>query len=329
LRPDAGEAHLARAEHLYRGYLDYHGALAELAAASRSLLNEPHVFELKGYIARRQGRHEEALSNFQRALDLDPRNVLTLQQTALSYAVLRRYADEAAVLERALALQPTDVDAKIARALVDLDWKADTRPLHQLIDDVRAENPAEIQSASESWLYYALAEHDTAAAQDALVAMHNTLLSDDTVQFPHHFIEGVIARMIKDQSKANLAFLAARVEQEDIVRAEPNYAPSLCVLGLIDAALGRKEDALAEGWRAALLLPVEKDALNGPVMMKYLAMIAAWVGDKDLACKQLATAIRYPGTLSYGQLKLLPFWDPLRGDPRFEEIVASLAPKEN
>jgi tetratricopeptide (TPR) repeat protein len=284
---------------------------------------------LRGYIARRQGRHEDALRDLQRALDLDPRNILTLQQTALSYGVLRRYSDEAAILDRALAVQPTDVDAKIARALVELDWKADTRPLHQLIDDVRAENPAALQNVSEGWLYCALAERDTTAAQNALVAMRSTLLSDDTVQFPQHLIEGVIARMINDESKSRSALIAARSEQEEVVQAKPNYAPPLCVLGLIDAGLGRKEDALSEGWRATELLPVEQDALNGPAIAKYLAMIAAWVGDKDLACDQLATAIRYPSTLSYGQLKLLPFWDPLRGDPRFEKIVASLAPKEN
>jgi TolB-like protein len=329
LRPDEDETHLARAEHLYRGYLDCNGALAELAAASRSLLNEPEVFELRGYIARRRGRHEEALRDFQRALDLDPRNILTLQQTALSYAVLRRYADEAAVLDHALAVQPTDLDAKIGRALLELDWKADTRRLHQLTDEVRAENPAGLQSVSEGWLYCALAERDTTAAQNALVAMRSTLLSDDAVQFPRHLIEGVIARMTKDESKARLAFMAARVEQEEVVQADLKYAPSLCVLGLIDAGLGRKQDALTEGSRAAELLPVGQDALTGPAIIKYLAMIAAWVGDKDLACKQLARATAYPSTLSYGQLKLLPFWDPLRGDPRFEKIVASLAPTGN
>ncbi len=74
-------------------------------------------------------------------------------------------------------------------------------------------------------------------------------------------------------------------------------------------------------------LPMEKDSINGPAMIKYLAMIAAWVGDKDLACEQLAIVIRSPSGLSYGQLKLRPFWDPLRCDPRFEKIVASLAPK--
>jgi hypothetical protein len=100
------------------------------------------------------------------------------------------------------------------------------------------------------------------------------------------------------------------------------------MLGLIDAGLGRKEEALREGRRAVELLPVEKEAINGPIMIVYLAMIAAWVGDKDLACEQLARANRYPNFLSYGQLKLLPFWDLLRGDPSFEKIVASLAPED-
>jgi hypothetical protein len=105
------------------------------------------------------------------------------------------------------------------------------------------------------------------------------------------------------------------------------------VLGLIDAALGRKEEALREGRRAVELSPIKKDALGGISMVKYLAMIAAWVGDKDLACEQLAVATRNPSDLSYGQLKLLPFWDPLRGDARFEKIVEEsrqpVALKEN
>ena len=136
--------------------------------------------------------------------------------------------------------------------------------------------------------------------------------------------------MTNDEQKAQLAFTAARAEQEKNVQAQPDYGPAWCVLGVIDAALGRKEEALREGRRAVELLPVEKDAINGMVMIKYLAMIAAWVGEKDLACEQLATAVRCPTSgldLSYGELKLMPFWDPLRGEPCFEKIVASLAPK--
>ena len=91
LQPGAGEAHLARAELRYRGYLDYDGALAELQIASKSLPNDPRVFELTGYIARRRGQHEEGLRNLQRAVELDPRNFFTLQQIALTYLNLRRY----------------------------------------------------------------------------------------------------------------------------------------------------------------------------------------------------------------------------------------------
>ena len=134
--------------------------------------------------------------------------------------------------------------------------------------------------------------------------------------------------MTNDEHKAQLAFTGARVEQEKIVESKRDYGPAWCVLGVIDAALARTEEALSEGRRAVELLPVEKDSVNGVHMIKYLAMIAAWVGEKDLAFEQLATAAQHPSDLSYGQLKLMPFWDPLRGDPRFEKIVASLAPKE-
>ena len=328
LRPDAGEAHLARAQNLYRGYLEYNGALAELDIARRTLPNNAGVFELKGYIERRQGKQEEAVRSLERAIELDPRNTFTLQQIGLSYHHLRRYAEEESVLDRALKIDPNNVDTKVARAFVNFHWKADTRLLHQTLDSIRATDPDAAQSIADGWLICALAERDPAAARTAAIAAgSNPPFTDEAVNFSHSFVEGVISRMMKDENEARSAFTAARAEQEKIIQAQPNYGPPLCVLGLIDAALGRKEEALREGRRAVVLLPVEKDAINGVAMIKYLAMIAAWVGDKDLACEQLAVAIRPPSRLTYGQLKLLPFWDPLRSDPRFEQIVASLAPK--
>jgi TolB-like protein/class 3 adenylate cyclase/Tfp pilus assembly protein PilF len=328
LRPNAGEAHLARAQNLYRGYLDYDGALAELELAGQTLPNDAGVFELKGYIQRRQGKQKEAVRSLERAIDLDPRNTFTLQQIALSYHHLRRFAEEKSVLDRALAIEPNDVDIKVARAFVDFHWKADTHPLHQVLDSIRATNPAAAQSIADGWLICALAERDEGAAKNAVIAAGtNPPFTDEAVNFTRLFVEGVIARMAKDDQGARSAFTAAQVEQERTIQAQPNYGPPLCVLGLIDAGLGRKEEALREGRRAVQLLPVEKDAINGIAMVKYLAMIAAWVGDNDLACEQLAVAVHPPSRLTYGQLKLLPFWDPLRGDPRFEKIVASLAPK--
>ncbi|MEP6777387.1 MAG: hypothetical protein ABI944_02950, partial [Chthoniobacterales bacterium] len=328
LRPDAGEMHLARSQNLYWGYLDYDGALAELEVSRQTLPNDSRVFALKGYIQRRQGRWEDSTRNLEHAIELDPRNFFTLLQIATSYGVLRRYAEEKEVLDRALAIEPNDVDTKVARASVDFHWKADTRPLHQAIDSIRATNPGAMPSIANDWLSCALAERDVTAAKNALNAFGETPLTDYAVHLNRSLIEGVLARMTKDESKARSAFTTARLEQEKIIQAQPNYGPALCVLGLIDAGLGRKEEALREGQRAVELLPVGKDAINGPLMIEYLAMIAAWVGDKDLACEQLAIAIRPPSTVSYGQLKLLPLWDPLRGDPRFEKMVASLAPKD-
>jgi serine/threonine-protein kinase len=329
LFPDAGETHLARAENLYRGYLNYDDALAELKIAAQTLPNDPRVFELEGYIERRQGRWEDAIRNLERAAYLDPRNIFTLEQLALSYQLLRRYVETESLLDRILTIEPNNLEIKAARAFVELDWKADTRPLRQLIDKIRAINPGATQDIANYWLFCALAERNAAGAEDALIASGENpiTLANENVVLNRRFVEGAIARMTNDDAKAQSAFTAARLEQEKIVEAQPNYGPALCVLGLIDAGLDRKEEALRQGWRAVELLPVNKDAVGGAEIVKYLAVTAAWVSDKDLACEQLAIVTNCPSPISYGQLKLLPFWDPLRGDPRFEKIVASLAPK--
>ena len=178
------------------------------------------------------------------------------------------------------------------------------------------------------WLNCALAERDGIAATQALSALKkNEITLGDKVLFNRAFVEGLIARMTNDERKAQLAFAAARSEQEKIVEGQPDFGPPWCVLGMIDAGLGRKEEALREGRRALELLPVEKEALVGKYLIRYFAVIAAWVGETDLACEQLAIAVRPPSNIRYGELKLMPWWDRLRGYPRFEKIVASVAPK--
>ena len=171
LRPDAAETHLARAQYLYYGLRDYAGALAELEIARRALPNDPRLFELTGYILRRRGQQEEGLQNLERAVELDPRNFYTLQQIALSYQYLGRYAEAIAALDRALAIVPDNVETRANRGLFYLCWKADTRPLHQTIDAILAQGPGAIASAADTWFFCALAERDPAAAERALVAL--------------------------------------------------------------------------------------------------------------------------------------------------------------
>jgi TolB-like protein/Tfp pilus assembly protein PilF len=322
LRSTAGETHLARAWNLYWGYLDYQGALGELELAGQTLPNASQVSELIGYIQRRQGRWAESTRNLERAIELDPLNLFKLHQLAISYGCLRRYAKVKSILDRVSTIAPNDVIARAVRATAEMHATADTRPLHQIIDSIRATNPAAIPKITDYWLHCALAERDAASARDALIAFGKNPISPTiNVRFSRPVMEGVIARMTNDDAKARAAFSVARTEQQKIVLAQPNHGPALCVLGLIDAGLGRKEEALREGRRAVELLPVEKDAFDGPAMSEFLAIIAAWIGDNDLACEQLAATLRNPGHLNYGELKLLPYWDPLRGDPRFEKIV--------
>jgi serine/threonine-protein kinase len=130
-----------------------------------------------------------------------------------------------------------------------------------------------------------------------------------------------------DSAAAQAAFTATRAQQEKLIASQGEYAPALTVLGMIDAALGRKEDALREGRRAVEMLPMERDALNAVRVREFLAIIYAWTGEKDLACQELEAVTKFPASASYGQLRLHPYWDPLRGDARFEKIVAAFAPK--
>jgi len=287
------------------------------------LPNDFRVPRLMGYIQRRQEHWEESIRNLERAAELNPRNIEMSGAIATNYSYLRRYADVKSALASTLAVFPNDLDTAYWSAYVEFQAKADSRSLHQMIDSIRATNPTSMPHIAEWWLACALAERDTTAAKNASDACdeNGSDFGGEEFFLSRSFVEGLIARMTKDEGKAQAAFLAARAEQQKAVQAQPNASDELGLLGLIDAYLGRKQEALREGRRAVELLPMEKNPIEGVRNKVNLAMIAAWVGDKDLAFEQLESIIRRPSPLSYGELKLFPWWDPLRGDPRFEKLV--------
>ena len=326
LQPDAGEAHLALAIYYYNGFRDYGRARSELVIARRALPNNADVFRYTGMIDRREGHWDEATRNLERALELDPRNFFTLQQLALAYGWQHRYADEARTYDRALAIMPGDPTTRINRSLVALNWRADIKPFQATLATLVAENPG--LPLDLDALDSALCERPATAATRALTNYPHEGVVRNGVNNPRAYWEGVIARCQGDSAKAQAAFTAARREVEKTVESQSDFAAALSLLGMIDAGLERKEQAIQEGRRACELLPVSKDAIDGADIAINLAQIYAWTGEKDRAIEQIATVERAPSTLSYGFLKLHPYWDPLRGDPRFEKIVASLAPKK-
>ena len=330
LSPESGETHLAFAQHLYWAYGDYDRAQVELAAARQTLPNESRIPLMSGYIHRRQGQWEKSLEEMNRALELDPHNSSILQQISLTYQALRRYKEMAATLDSALAMAPKDIPSRVKRAWIDLESRANPKPLHAAIERILAEDPNAAPVLAVEWLFLSLRERDPDAAQRALATMPagGGGCFDENIPFPNSWCEGLAARLRGDESTARAAFIKARMELDQMMRDQPDYAPALCALGVVDAALGNKEDAVREGQRAIELLPVGKSAIESAMLTQYLAVIYAWTGNKDRAIERLTEVVKLPGShLSYGHLRLHPFWDPLRGDPRFEAIVASLAPK--
>ena len=323
LQPDAGETHLALADYYYHGFRDYTRARSELDLARQSLPNNPEICEYTGYIDRRQNRWTEAIRNLQRALELDPRNFFTLQQTGLTYQSLHRYAEVARTYDRALAIVPKDPGIRIYRAYCEIHARADVKPFQTTLAALLAEDPRVAPYVDDP--NFALCERTPAAAARVLASYPREGSANMGANYPHAYWEGLVARWQGDVPRAQSAFTAARAEVAKVLAVQPDLAPALSVLGMIDAGLGHKDQAVAEGRRASELLPVSKDALAGMVIAVNLAQTLAWSGETSAALDQIAAIEREPNELTYGLLKLHPKWDDLRGDPRFTALVDSLA----
>ena len=329
LAPESGETRLARAEYLHWGIQDDGEARRELALAGQSLPNSSQVFALSGEIDRRAGRMEEATRDLERAMELDPRDVALLTQVWQLYRQLHRYSDGIRVCDQILSFAPGHVNAQFLRAVSKVDRDGDIKPFQAMLAAVLAENPsreAEVERDVDDERY-AVCERSPTAAARVIAGLPREGVVYNGVNFPYAYLKGFVLRCQGDDAAARVAFAEARETVEKTVAEKPNLASALSLLGLIDAGLGRKDDAIREGRRACDMLPASKDAVDGAALEVYLAQIYTWVGEKDSAIAQIKEVQRKPNHLSHGLLKLSPIWDPLRGDPRFEKIVASLAPK--
>ena len=327
---DAGEVHLERGGYWFIGFRDYDRARVELELARRKLPNNPKIYFLTGLMDHRQARWTEATRNLERAVELDPRDMENVLVTAYHYQGLHQYAEAARMFERALAISPRDYSTRLGRAWLSVHERADTRPLRSELDAILAEEPDAGPKIADTLFLCAIIERDPAATARALAAIpaEGIPLSYDFVR-PREWYVGYAAQTFGDLKLARTAFTDARAIVEKIVREQPDYAEAWSLLGRIDARLGRKEEAIKEGRRACELLPLSKDTWDAPWHLRTLAEIYAWVGEKGLAIEQLSTLPQPRNWIVYGELKLDPDWDPLRGDPRFEKIVASLAPKNH
>jgi serine/threonine protein kinase/tetratricopeptide (TPR) repeat protein len=330
LKPSSDEAHLALARHFYWGYLDYDQARDELAIAARTLSNDARVLQLAGQIDRRQGRWRDAVRNFEHAVELDPQNAERLGALRDTYRMMRAYKQARETADRRLALKSNNIAPTLSRFQIDVEERADTRPLHAVLEKTLRNNPAVAGSIVADRFILALYERDFAAADRVLASLTDREFGEikPSIYFNRAIAQAVIARAKGDVAAAHDAFAAARPEVEKAESEDPSHGGTHANLGLVYAGCGLREQALRQGRRALELTPVAKNAVDGAGVLYFFAVICAWTGERDLAFEQLETLAKIPAGASYGDLRLDPNWDSLRGDERFEKIVASLAPKE-
>jgi tetratricopeptide (TPR) repeat protein len=328
LRPNSAEAHLAQADHLFRCHRDYEHAQEELAIARPGLPNSVSFFNLSGYINRRQGHWAEAERDFATAVRLDPRNPNAVNLLVDTFVLKRRFPEAKLAYDRAIAAGMREPITLIRRAQLDFEETADPATLGAAL---AAAPDVDVGGGETSLrILLALIAHNYDEARRVLAASPRDDFQDVdfSFYFPRTWYEAVIARTEGNKAKAVAGFTAARATLESRLKTKPNDPRTLAVVAQIDANLGNTELALQEAQEALSLMPVSKDAYDGPIILQGLAQVYTWTGDHDRAFKELETLVGVPSYVSYGYLKADPAWQPLWEHPRFQQLLASMASKK-
>jgi TolB-like protein/Tfp pilus assembly protein PilF len=326
-KPSSADAHLAMADHYFRVHRDIAKAEKELELARPGLPNSVPFFNLSGYINRRLGRWKEAEQDFAWAVKLDPRSPNAVNLLVDTYVLERRFPEAMQQYDRAIEGGLRTPIALIRRAALDFGATGDPATLQKALDDAPEVDVAGGETSWKVMLATTARDYDLAYRVLASSPRETFQDVDFSFYFPKPWYEGVIARAQGDRARARTAFIAARSNLQGRLEMKPNDPRTLAVIAQVDANLGDKARALEEAERAVNLMPVERDAYDGPLVLQGLAQVCTWTGEKDQAFEVLGRLLRLPGYISYGYLKMDPAWEPLRGDTRYEELLSSIAPK--
>jgi len=327
LRPDSAEAHFAQADFYFRCLRDYDRAQEELRIARPGLPNSTPFFILSGYINRRRNHFREAERDFSTAFALDPRNPNAYNLLADTYVLERRFAEAVRVSDNVLAAGEQVPIVRYRRASSILYWTADTAPIRDILAKFPEMEFAGAQTPARAWM--AMLDGNYAEAERIIAASPRQDFQDIDLSFyyPKSWYQAMIARAKGDSARATAAFRECREILAQRLIVKPEHARTIAVLAQVDAGLGQKDLAIREAQHAIDLMPISKDIYDGALVLEGLAQVYAWSGDRDRAIGLVQKLVTMPGYTNYGRLKLHPLWSPLRGDPRFEKIVNSLAPK--
>src|SRR5713226_3624254 len=327
LQPDLPEGHLALGFSYYYGDRDYERALAEFETARRGLPNDAQAYLAIGAIQRRQGKWTESTANLEKAAALDPKNANILGNLAFSYVAQRNFETADKILDRLIVAAPQSLQAALFKGGVAALWKGDLSVAEKQFSSVPPEADSEgLMTWARVWVL-TLERKFPEALQVLQKFRGETLVTWTTAPCPKAFLEGTIHLLQGDKTKAQAELEGARVVSERLLREAPDDPNRHSQHGLILAALGQKEEAIAEGKRAVELLPESQDAFDGPQATAALAQIYAWTGESDEAFRLLDHLLVIPNGLTMPMLKLDPAWDRLRKDPRYQALLEKYAAK--
>ncbi len=332
--PDFGPVHLALADHFVLTYDNVEQARLEIDLARQTMPNSAALETSAGSIARLQDHWDDSVRLFERAVALEPRASGNLFTLANTYRLMRRYDPFDGMMARLLGVLPPDGSAtyRLFRTFGPLESEGDLDPLRAAVSTVTPGEDASGAIRDLHNLILALWDHDPDAVSRISARAAETTFVFNGVRYPKTWYEGLAARMRGDKKSAQAAFAAARLEVEKAVMAEASDGRTLSLLAMIDAGLGRQEQAVQEGKHACDLVSFENSAPSAPIVRCNLAVVYAWTGQPDLAISTLDPLVNRPAGTNlpaqptYGDFRWNPLWDPLRSNPRFGALMKRLAP---
>jgi len=321
LQPDLAESHLALGYAYYYGERDYDRALAEFEIARRDLPNDSGIFRAISAIERRQGKWKQSIEHREKAAGLSPTDPVLWENLGTTHAALRDYPAAAKAFDRAAALAPDSTQIKVLRARLQIESKGNLRPMQQLLASLpETEDPnGTITLARYNLKMYERKFDELTGFLERSPAEKSR--GETSAPISRSFLMATVYAQSKDDAKARTSYEDARAKAESAVAESPDDGPRHALLGLIYAGLGRCEEALAEGKRAVELLPETRDAFDGPILGVSRARILMMCGDFETALALLDRSLQTPAGVTIHELRLDPIWDPLRRDPRFQQML--------
>lgn len=318
LQPNLPEAHLALGYYHYWGRRDYESALAALEVARTHAPQNPDIMQATAYVMRRQGNLEACAELVEHSLELSPLDANACVALGETYGTLRRYADGERSFRRGIALAPDDVYPYTELALMYLRWRGDTVDAHAVLDAIPSTAHSEFYRVA---FLVDLLDRDYSAALTHLAACPDTVLEAGTFYIPVSLFQGITYQLSGDSTRARTALDSSRLLLEGKLVDNPDDYRAHSALGITHAGLGQIQNAVSHGEHAVQMYPIDRDALEAPVLIIDLALIYTMVGRHEAALEKLDYLLSIPSILSAPWLAKDPRWDPLRQYPQFANLL--------